>query len=118
MTKEVLFLKAVIKITFFDDSNEKFFGEGPYNLLCTLEKTGSLRSAAISLGLSYTKAIRMIKNAEKALGFPLTKRSTGGKNGGGSTITPDGKEWLKKYETYRNACIQASHRLYTEIFSK
>ena len=111
-------MKAITKITFFDDNNEKFFGEGPYNLLCAIEKTGSLRSAAISLGLSYTKALRMIKNAEKALGFSLTKRSTGGKNGGGSTITPEGKEWLKKYETYRNACIQANSKLYMEIFSK
>ena len=93
-------MKAVTKIIFFDENNEKFFGEGPYRLLCTIEETGSLRSAAASMGLAYTKALRMIRNAEKALGFPLTWRSTGGKSGGGSTLTPEGKEWLKKYEQY------------------
>ena len=38
-------------------------------------------------------------------------------NGGGSTLTPEGKEWLKKYEQYREACIQAGSKLYMEIFS-
>ena len=110
-------MKAVTKIIFFDDNDEKFFGEGPYRLLCAVCETGSLRSASISMGLAYTKALRMIRNAEKALGFPLTRRSTGGKSGGGSTLTPEGKEWLKKYEQYREACIQAGSKLYMEIFS-
>lgn len=111
-------MKAVTKIIFFDENNEKFFGEGPYRLLHTVEETGSLRSAAASMGLAYTKALRMIRNAEKALGFPLTWRSTGGKSGGGSTLTPEGKEWMKKYEQYHDACVQANSRLYLEIFSE
>ena len=106
-------MRAAIKITFFDDNDEKFFGEGPYRLLLAIEKTGSLRSASQSMGLAYSKAFRMIKNAEEALGFSLTSRQAGG----GSTITPEGKEWLKKYEQYREACIQAGSQLYMEIFS-
>ena len=82
-----------------------------------IEETGSLRSASISMGLAYTKALRMINKAEKELGFSLTKRSTGGRSGGGSTLTPEGKEWLKKYEIYRNACNEANSKLYLEIFS-
>lgn len=65
-------MKAVTRITFCDDNDEKFFGEGPCRLLHAIEETGSLRSAAISMGLAYTKALRIIKNAEAALGFPLT----------------------------------------------
>ena len=67
-------MKAVTRITFCDDNDEKFFGEGPCCLLHAIEETGSLRSAAISMGLAYTKALRIIKNAEAALGFPLTTR--------------------------------------------
>lgn len=110
-------MKAVTRITFFDDNDEKFFGEGPCRLLHAIEETGSLRSAAMSMGLAYTKALRMIKNAETALGFPLTRRSVGGKSGGGSTLTPQGKEWLTKYETYRDACVCANRKLYLELFS-
>ena len=101
-------MKAVTRITFCDDNDEKFFGEGPCRLLHAIEETGSL---------AYTKALRIIKNAEAALGFPLTTRCVGGKSGGGSTLTPQGKEWLTKYETYRDACVHANRKLYLEIFS-
>ena len=34
-------MKAVTKITLTDDNGIKFFGEGPFRLLCYVEKTGS-----------------------------------------------------------------------------
>ena len=107
---------AATKIIFLDDFGEKFFGEGPCRLLMEVEKIGSLRAAAFSMGMSYSKALKLLKNAETALGFPLTMRAAGGKNGGGSILTPEGKEWLKKYEAYRDACIQANRKLYMEFF--
>lgn len=111
-------MRAATKITFFDDQNEKFFGEGPCRLLHEVEAHGSLRSAANAMNMAYTKALKMVTNAEKALGFPLTTRAVGGKAGGGSTLTPEGKEWLQKYEAYRDACVQANRRLYLEFFSE
>lgn len=109
-------MKAVTRILFLDDQNEKFFGEGPCRLLRAVEQTGSLRSAASSMGMAYTKALKLVRNAETALGFPLTMRTTGGKDGGGSALTPQGKEWLETYEAYRDACIQANSRLYQAFF--
>ena len=109
-------MKAVTKIIFLDENGEKFFGEGPWQLLCAVEETGSLRQAAMSMGMAYTKALKLIKNAEKALSFSLIDRAAGGKDGGGSRLTPNGKEWLGKYEAYRKACIQANSRLYSEFF--
>jgi len=111
-------LKAVTRITFFDDDGQKFFGEGPYRLLRAIESTGSLRAAALSMEMAYTKALKLMKNAERALGFALTMRTTGGKDGGGSVLTPKGKEWLEKYEAYRDACVQANAGLYLEFFSQ
>ena len=109
-------MKAVTKITFLDDNNEKFFGEGPARLLHGIEDSGSLRAAALSMDMAYTKALKLIRNAENALGFALIRRSTGGKDGGGSCLTPDGKEWLERYEAYRDACLQANGKLYLEFF--
>ena len=111
-------MKAVTRITFLDEQGEKFFGEGPYRLLMAVEQTGSLRSAAAQMGMAYSKAMRILRNAEAALGFALTVRSTGGTNGGGSRLTLEGKEWLQTYEAYRDACIQANSRLYLEFFSE
>jgi molybdate transport system regulatory protein len=109
-------MKAVTKIIFLDDKEEKFFGEGPARLMRGIEAAGSLRAAAMSMGMAYTKALKLIRNAETALGFPLIRRSTGGKDGGGSCLTVEGKEWLQRYEAYRDACKEANSRLYLEFF--
>lgn len=109
-------MKAITRITFFDERGEKFFGEGPARLLHAIEEHGSLRAAALSMNMAYTKALRIISNAEAALGFPLTRRAVGGRDGGGSRLTDEGKEWLSRYERYRDACIRANSALYTEFF--
>ena len=109
-------MKPVTKIQLFDENGEKFFGEGPCRLLEKVEQTGSLRCAAASMEMAYSKALKLVKQAEEALGFPLTQRSVGGKDGGGSTLTPEGREFLHKYEAYRDACVQANRELYANYF--
>lgn len=109
-------MKAVTKIMFLDDNGEKFFGEGPARLLRGVEEHGSLRAAAMSMDMAYTKALKLIRNGENALGFALIRRSTGGKDGGGSCLTEEGKEWLARYEAYRDACKLSNSRLYLEFF--
>ncbi len=111
-------MKVVTKLTFLDEKGEKFFGEGPAELLHRIEETGSLRAASMSMNMAYTKALKMMKKAEETLGYALTERSAGGKDGGGSLLTPEGKEWLIRYEAYRDACMEANRRLYLEFFSE
>ena len=111
-------MKAVSKITFLDDNGEKFFGEGPARLLRRIDETGSLRAAAMSMDMAYTKALKLMKQAEAALGFPLITRTTGGKAGGGSTLTAEGRRWLRQYEIYRDACIKVNQELYRQYFPK
>ena len=111
-------MKPVTKITLTDDNGIKFFGEGPYRLLCCVEKTGSLRAAAKQMEMAYSKACKLLKQAENALGFLLTTRSVGGKDGGGSILTPEGKQLLMQYEAYRDACVQANLALYRQYFPK
>ena len=110
-------MKAVTRIIFLDDNNRKFFGEGPASLLSGIETYGSLRASALSMNMAYTKALKLMRNAEETLGFKLICRSKGGKGGGGSRLTAEGKEWLNRYETYTDACRLANSRLYMEYFS-
>ena len=109
-------MKAVTRILFLDEEGQKFFGEGPCRLLHAVEQTGSLRAAAGAMGMAYTKALKLLRQAEQALGFALTERAAGGRDGGGSRLTPQGKEWLDTYESYRDACVAANRRLYLEFF--
>ena len=109
-------MKASTRITFFDDQGEKFFGEGPARLLWGVEEQGSLRSAAMAMGMAYTKAMKLVKQAESSLGYSLIARTTGGKDGGGSILTPEGKRWLLTYEAYRDACVKSNQTLYRQFF--
>lgn len=109
-------MRVATKIQLLDDAGEKFFGEGPCRLLRLVEETGSLRGAAASMEMAYSKALKLIRHAETALGFPLTRCSVGGKNGGGSTLTPEGRAFLQTFEAYRDACILANRELYSRYF--
>lgn len=110
-------MRPVINVYLYEEG-EKFFGEGPCRLLKGIERTGSLRAAAMEMDMSYSKAITILNRAEKALKFPLTEKTIGGKGGGGSQLTPEAKEFLERYEKYREACYEANSRIYHEIFSK
>ena len=109
-------MNAQTRITFFDDHGEKFFGEGPARLLHAIESEGSLRAAAQSMDMAYTKALKIMQRAEAVLGFPLTTRIAGGRDGGGSRLTPEGKAWLLRYEAYRDTCIVQNKTLYRQSF--
>ena len=105
-----------IRVTLFDEDGERFFGEGPCRLLHAIEQTGSLRAAAQSMQMAYTKALGLVRHAEQVLGFVLTERKIGGKGGGGSVLTDEAKEFLYRYEQYRDACKQAGKQLYPQFF--
>ena len=107
-------MKPSIRTYLCNDENHRFFGEGPRQLLHAIDETGSLRSAALSMNMAYTKALRIIRSAEATLGFPLTVRTTGGKGGGGSQMTAEAREFLAKYEAYRDACTESGQQLYDE----
>lgn len=108
-------MKPVIKCYLYEDSL-KFFGEGPYRLLKGIERLSSLRAAAGEEGMAYSKAFALIKNAEQALGFPLTEKKVGGKSGGGSVLTERAKEFLSKYELWREKVNAACLTAYEEVF--
>jgi molybdenum cofactor cytidylyltransferase len=72
----------------------------------------------MEMEMAYSKASKILKQAEANLGFSLTSRSTGGKDGGGSVLTPEGKRWLSQYKAYRDACIQANQALYRQHFPR
>lgn len=109
-------MKPVTRIYLCDDDQNRFFGEGPCRLLRAVEKNGSLRAAAGSMNMAYSKALSILRRAESVLGFALTEKSIGGKGGGGSRLTREGKEFLTRYEACRDACYQENLRIYREIF--
>ena len=88
---------------YFDN---KAFGPGMSALLRGIEETGSLQGAAQS------------KESEKAWGFMLTDRETGGRDGGGSTLTPQAVRLLEAYDVFMKESRQELDRLFEKHFSR
>lgn len=109
-------MQPMIHVFLCDDAGERFFGEGPYRLLKKVDECGSLRQAAMNMGMAYTKALKLVRRAEDRLGFRLIECRTGGQRGGGSVVTGRGKELLSQYESYKNACREANRRIFAECF--
>lgn len=98
--------------------NEKAFGPGVAQLLKGIEEMGSMQKAAEKMGLSYSKAWKMMKTAEQELGFALTERSSGGKDGGGSVVTEAGREMMRRYGAFLSALQAEADRLFAFYFQR
>lgn len=98
-------MKSELRLFICDNGGQRFFGAGPYELLRGISQSGSLRAAAAAMNLSYSKALVMLRRAERALGTALTRRVIGGKNGGGSCLTEEAQTLLHRYERYLAVCV-------------
>ena len=98
------------------DSSGKAFGQGPYQLLRNVERTGSLWKAAAEMGMSYSKAWRLMRNLEKRLNFTLLERHVGGAYGGGSLITRRGRNLLNRYEKFQKDVDRVLEKTYKKHF--
>ena len=64
-------------------------------LLQAVEQTGSINSAAQSLGIQYKSAWQKLDQINNLLPFPLVVKRTGGSGGGGSVLTKEGTKLLQ-----------------------
>ena len=95
------------------DNEGKAFGDGPYALLEGVQRTGSLSRACAELRMSYNKGWRLMREMELRLGFSLIERRTGGVEGGGSELTPEAIDLMRRFralKTEADACLQDLYR--------
>ena len=107
-------LRVVLSARVFSD--QKCFGPGVSQLLKRVDELHSLRAAAQSMNMAYSKAWTIVKNSEKALGFPLLHSVTGGKNGGGAVLTEEAAHMLRSYDSFCAALRAYGDKLFAETF--
>jgi molybdate transport system regulatory protein len=98
------------------DHHGKAFGEGPYELLKRVKKTGSLHQAANQMGMSYSKAWCLIRTLEERLGFTLLERKVGGVSGGGSQVTSKARDFMNRYGRFHKDVEEALEKIYLKHF--
>ena len=91
-----------VKISIADENFKGFFGIGIVWLLENIEKTGSIKQAAKNLGMSYSKAHKILTRVEEKFGRKLLYKTRGGIDRGGSSLTPFAKEFIKVYKIFQD----------------
>ena len=69
-------------------------------LLEAVERTGSISAAAAQQGVHFRVAWRKLQEMEEGLGVKLTQRSVGGKQGGGTSLTAEGRTYVRHFHAY------------------
>ncbi len=106
-------LRPALQLRLF--SGDKAYGPGIDELLCCIEETGSLRSAAGKMGMAYSKAWTILRHCEENLGLPLLLRSTGGKEGGGAKLTKNAKKLHSLYQELQKEVQENAEQTLREL---
>ena len=91
-------IKPEYKIWLSTENGEGIMGDGKWQILKAIEKTGSLMAATELLGLTYRRTWGDLKKIEEQMGIQLLDKSRGGKDGGTSTLTPEGKRLVEAFD--------------------
>jgi len=93
--KEMITVRAKL---WLEIDGKPFFGEGRFQLLKGIDKYGSINQAAKAVSMPYRRAWSYLHAMEERLGIKLIITQTGGYNGGGTTLSMEAKEFLKRYD--------------------
>ncbi|WP_452601318.1 winged helix-turn-helix domain-containing protein [Pontimicrobium sp. MEBiC06410] len=105
-----------IKSRIWIEAGDKvLIGEGRVRLLKAIEETGSLSKGAKAMGMSYKKAWTLLDAVNKSAKKPVIITNVGGKDGGGSTLTPHGKALIDAFDTINKNCWEYLDKQLLEI---
>lgn len=92
----------------FPDQGSKAFGPGKAELLRRIADTGSIRTAARELGMSYNRAWLLVRDMNGLFREPLVVATRGGDRRGGAALSPLGAEVLARYTRMEASCLRAT----------
>jgi len=97
----------------FTKEGQSFLGSGRIELLQLIDTTGSINAAAKAMKMSYKAAWERINSMNALADHPLIDRTTGGKGGGGTKLTPYARELIATFHRFNEL-----HRQFIDRFSE
>jgi molybdate transport system regulatory protein len=85
-------------------------GRGKAQLLETVAELGSISAAARSMGMAYRHAWELIDDLNQCFGEPVVATTTGGRAGGGASLTPLGAELVQRFRSMERATARSIAR--------
>ncbi len=93
----------------FQKAENKFLGGDRIALLEKIDELGSINSAAKATGISYKTAWHLVNMVNNLSEKPLVDRVAGGKGGGGTVLTREGKKVVEQFRV-----VQEEHRKFLQ----
>ncbi len=109
-------LRLTVTLRLLDGEGRRRFGPGVAALLEEVREQRSLRAAAASMGMAYSKAWRIVHTAEEALGHKLLDSTIGGRHGGGAALTEEAEALLAAYRALREEVNAFAQERFKERF--
>ncbi len=103
------------RIRIVRDDDTIVLGPGKADLLDAIARTGSIRAAAESLGMSYMRAWNLVRTMNAAFRSPLVEKERGGAEQGGARLTERGAHVLALYRRMEGKAQKAIERLWDEM---
>lgn len=91
-----------------DFAPEHRIGPGKIQLLEQIAALGSIAASGRALGMSYRRAWELIDELNSIFGEPVVVSHSGGKKGGGATLTPLGLTIISRYRAIERAAATAT----------
>jgi len=91
-------------------------GDGKVDLLERIAGTGSIQKAAGEIGMSYRHAWGFLRKMEKRGGVKLVDTQVGGGEGGGAKLTPAGRDFLRRYRSFRDGLDEFIEEKFKQAF--
>lgn len=92
---------------------QSFLGAGRIELLERIDQVGSINAAAKEMKMSYKAAWERINGMNVLADQPLIERSTGGRGGGGTKLTPYARELIATFHR-----LGELHRQFIDRFAE
>ncbi|MEI8032890.1 MAG: TOBE domain-containing protein [Chlorobiaceae bacterium] len=93
----------------FQKDQNMFLGGDRIALLEKIDQLGSINSAAKAAGISYKTAWHLVNMMNNLSEKPLVERLAGGKGGGGTLLTQEGRNVIEQFRV-----VQDEHRKFLE----
>lgn len=106
--------KAILSMR-IDFAEGRRLGPGKILLLEAVADHGSISAAGRAIGMSYKRAWDLIDEMNRIFAGPVVDSKSGGKQGGGATLTALGQRVVKTYRKMEQQAATASKAAMTSL---
>ena len=96
-----------IRLALYLGPDEHKLGPGKIRLLEAIRAHGSISAAAREMGMAYRHAWELVDDLNRCFAEPVVAAATGGRRGGGASLTPWGEELIRRFRRLESAAEKA-----------